>query len=135
MKPSQILRETTIPQIRSRLIRFGGVDGDEIMGKCAMGVLACESGNPDLKLAKMHQCIEYEAIFEAFGIAKEDQYMPHINVNLINCDPEYSDDDRYSDLWDFDKTYPIHFIVTSLNDNLHFTFDEIAEFLEVTFDL
>ncbi len=131
MKPSQILRETTIPQIKRRLIKFR--NGGKVAGKCAMGVLACECGNPDLKLSPENETVHYEDIFEAFGIKEEDQYMPNLNSHI------YKDDDRiilnYDDMWDFDKHYPLHFVVTALNDNYGLSFDEIADFLEVTFDL
>ena len=51
MKISQILTETTTPQITNNLIKFR--DGtDEVIGKSALGVLACESDDSSVHLIR-----------------------------------------------------------------------------------
>ena len=119
MKPSQVLRETKVPQIKHRLIKFVG---NEMIGKCAMGVLACESGNPDLQLTKERLGVDYEAIMYAYGIETITGY-PTLDLDQQD--------------WDFDteRLGSLIATITGMNDFGGFTFEQIAEFLEVTFDL
>jgi len=132
---SQILRETDITQIKGDLIRYVWVDGgedctnghfgDELMGKCALGVLACESGKPELKLDKKNRQVNYDAILKAYDI-KDDLY-PELQHPKISSD-EIG--------WNFkNQDYNLSSIIIRLNDTFEFTFDQIADFLEVTFDL
>ncbi len=116
-KISQILKETNVNQIYGDLIRF---NEDELEGKCALGVLACESGKENLKLSKHTHYVLSEDILNAYEIA--DLKYPYLNVNG-NFE------------WDFESEVWLSTLIIRLNDTYHFTFKEIGEFLEVTFDL
>ena len=89
-------------------------------GKCALGVLACESGDPSLKLNKVRQFVDdVDDILHAYGVTNEE--FPYL--------------DNFSLQWDFEDEMRLSKIIVNLNDEWKFTFKEIAEFLEVTFDL
>jgi hypothetical protein len=126
-KISQILRETTTPQIYGAQIKFD--DDENLKGKCAIGVLACESGVPELKLGIDKTYANYSQILGAYGLRDEDIY-PHLLYNdaLNKKHGEFG--------WNFEfNNMSISAIIIILNDSHHFTFKEIADFLEVTFDL
>lgn len=132
-KPSEILRNTTTPQICGDLIKFkkyDRVNGEVIMrkepeflGKCALGVLACESGKENLQLSLKREFVPYEDILSAYGIEMEKVY-PHMSI--------FPDDGK---VWDFtsEVLMSLDGIIIRLNDTYELTFKEIAEFLEVTF--
>ena len=136
MKPSEILRSTTTPQITGDLIKFKKyeyVGGEshrlaipEFLGKCALGVLACESGKSNLKLDIDNDFVSYEDILEAYDIDTEKVYP---NMSTLP--------DKDGNIWDFknDELMSIDGIIIRLNDTYELTFKEIADFLEVTFDL
>jgi len=117
MKISQILMETTTPQITNRLIKFR--DGtDEVIGKSALGVLACESDDPFVHLSRERMFVSHYQILESYGIKNEKVY-PYLTGNGF-C-------------WDYNTELSL--IIKTLNDSYNFTFKEIGELLEVTFDL
>ena len=63
MKISQILSETTTPQITNHLIKFK--DGTkEMIGKSALGVLACESDDPFVHLRRETLFVSHNQILE-----------------------------------------------------------------------
>ena len=135
MKPSEILRSATTPQITGDLIKFQKYEtvGGEthrlaqpiFLGKCALGVLACDSGNSYLQLSIDKDYVSYEAILEEYDIDTEKVY-PHMSV-FQNAE----------NVWDFtsEVLMSVDGIIIRLNDTYELTFKEIAEFLEVTFDL
>lgn len=117
MKISQILMETTTPQITNNLIKFR--DGtDEVIGKSALGVLACESDNSSLHLSKEKLFVSHYQILESHGI-KDEKIYPYLTGNDF--------------FWNYNSE--LSRIIKTLNDSHNFTFKEIGEFLNVTFDL
>jgi len=117
MKISQILKETTIPQITNHLIKFKD-DTKEMIGKCALGVLACESDDPFVHLSIERLFVSHNQILGSYGI-KDEKVYPYLTRNDFS--------------WDYNSN--ISLIIRTLNDSYNFTFKEIGEFLEVTFDL
>ena len=117
MKISQILKETTIPQITNHLIKFKD-NTDEVVGKSALGVLACESDDPAVHLNREKLFASHYEILQSYGIREEKVY-------------PYLMGDDFS--WDYNAE--ISLIIKTLNDSHNFTFKEIGEFLDVTFDL
>lgn len=113
-----VLRASEVPQVIIHLVKFDA--NDKVIGKCALGVLACESGRPELKLDSRNQTIDHSDILEAYG-----------------CDHEKYDLFRYSILdekFDTDSSIiPLTEIIWRLNDVERLTFKEIADFLETTF--
>jgi len=129
MKLSQILRETKIQQITGDLIRFKQDERtfkpyDEIIGKCALGILACESEDPSMHLNIDKTFVKYWEIIESYGL-KDDSVYPKLCDKIGN--------NPYN--WDFDDTANLSTIIIRLNDTYQLKFKEIADFLEVTFDL
>jgi len=127
IKISQILRETKIHQITGDLIRFEWHAGQEeygdLIGKCAMGILACESPIEEFHLSKQHQVVgDYDKIIESYDID-----VAYISPNVCKKNGEID--------WDFECDVNISTVIVRLNDTFEFTFKEIADFLEVTFDL
>ena len=123
IKISQILRETNIQQIQNAYIRF--IDG-ELEGKCALGVLACESGVADLKLGRDNVSVNSTDILEAYDI--KDILITQLLFGSKNYDIDIN--------WDFGcEIHRISDVIVILNDRYDYTFEEIADFLEVTFDL
>lgn len=131
-KISQVLRETTVQQITGTYIRFDS-DG-EFEGKCALGVLAC--GSPDKSLHLDYDNREVgvaDKLLETYGIEPMGKMIYISNPNDNDC--------GFTVLEDRDLSYlskdnmMIGEIIVTLNDMWELTFDEIAEFLEVTFDL
>lgn len=123
-KISQILKETTVPQIKYTFISFG--DNGKMMGKCALGVLACESDDKLLHLDEEHRTIDMLDLFGSYGI-KDIGGLPYLN-NVTGWDFEYENQENKF-------LFTLSRVITSLNDHWGFTFKEIGEFLEVTFDL
>lgn len=120
MKISQILKETNIHQITGALIKFD--DNDELIGKCALGVLACESKDKSIHLSSNIVSVAWDKILESYGINIHETY-PSIYLHGGWC-------------FDNDDTgMSIHIIIIELNDRFMFTFKEIGEFLEVTYGL
>ena len=122
MKISQILKETEIKQITGDLIRFDTWTGD-LIGKCALGVLACESPDEAMHLNPNRKAVGYTDILHSYGIDILEGY-PYLNTN------GHSEVD-----FDFDGVMSLESIIIRLNDIHKFTFKQIADFLEITFDL
>jgi len=117
MKISQILTETTTPQITNQLIKFR--EGtDEVIGKSALGVLACESDDPSVHLNREKLVVSHYQILESHGI-KDEKVYPYLTGNDF--------------FWNYNSE--LSRIIKTLNDSHNFTFKEIGEFLNVTFDL
>ncbi len=136
MKISQVLKETEIPQVTGDLIKFNFVSSgqgedweghytDEMIGKCALGVLACESNDPTIHLSFKRRSVSYDRILETYGIKDEGIY-PLLKSPTNNDDIP---------MWDWEEDSRLSYIIIKLNDRYNFTFKEIGEFLEVTFDL
>ena len=135
-KISQILKESTIPQINGELIGYTDLNQDTI-GKCALGVLACESGNPDLTLdentTQLKQMRITNSILKEYDIPSE--YLNRHNAVLPELySYDISDDEKHIN-WTWENSTTLEYIIMSLNDKLELSFKEIGEFLEVTFDL
>jgi len=129
MKISQILRETKIHKITGDLIRFkrdkNFKDTEELEGKCALGVLACESPDKNIHLSKNKPFKPFREIIESYGLDNERLY-PFLG-NPLNL--------RYKYTWSWEDHQALSDIIIQLNDGYKLNFKEIAEFLEVTFDL
>lgn len=137
-KISQILKESTVPQINGSLIGYTTLAHD-VVGKCALGVLACESGNPDLKLDMDNRGFLggfpiTHRILQAYDVPPEylditNPILPSISFVKYNHDappmPHIS--------WDSPTT--LSYMILNLNDKGGLTLKEIGEFLEVTFNL
>ena len=117
MKISQILMETTTPQITNQLIKFRD-DTKEVIGKSALGVLACESDDPFVHLSTERLFVSHSQILKSYGI-KDEKVYPYLTGNDF--------------FWDYNSE--LSRIIKTLNDSYNFTFKEIGEFLDVTFDL
>ncbi len=116
MKMSQILKETTIPQT-NQLIKFK--DGtDEVIGKSALGVLACESDDTSIHLSRERLVVSHNEILQSYGI-KDEKIYPYLTGNDFS--------------WDYNAELSL--IIKTLNDSHNFSFKEIGEFLDVTLDL
>ena len=117
MKISQILKDSSTPQITKHLIKFR--DGTkEVIGKSALGVLACESDDSSVHLSKDRLFASHNDILQSFGIKDEKVY------------PYLSGDD-----FSLDYNSELSLIIKTLNDLHKLSFKEIGEFLDVTFDL
>lgn len=127
-KISQILKDTIIPQIKGALIRYNYIS-KEFEGKCALGILSCESGEPDLKLDIDNTGADFSDILSAYDI--EDIQLPL----LKSPDMSHAEVQGYGWDWDSDIYMSISGAIIRLNDGYGFTFSQIGEFLEVTFDL
>lgn len=127
-KISQILKDTIIPQVKGALIRYNFAT-DEFEGKCALGILSCESGVESLKLDRDNQDADFRVILSAYDI--EDIQLPL----LRSPDVSHEDIKGYGWDWETNIYMSISGAIIRLNDGYGFTFKEIAEFLEVTLDL
>jgi len=128
MKISQVLRETEVPKIKFRLISFN--DDGEFEGKCAMGVLACESKVEDLKLSKDKTHVSYTDIINAYKIPK------HMNGGVLPYIWKPSRGKIHVDFFENEKNQQwLSEQIITLNDSLGLSFKEIGEFLEVTYGL
>lgn len=121
-KLSTILRETNIPKITGQYILF---HNRKLVGKCAMGVISCEVG-----LTLDYNIREYplskiliHANVPGYLI---DTYLPYVSINQWGKPdhPKYTEAEG-----------TLGHIITHYNDTGKFTFKEIADYLEVTFDL
>jgi len=125
-KISQILKESTIPQITGKLAIFD-LGTENLIGKCAMGVLSCESGNPKFIIHNNDTMIDVPNILKEYDIPED----------LQTEVPTFA----FDDIGQFDINYGSNDIsylfseIVFLNDSMKLTFKEIAEFLEVTYDL
>lgn len=135
-KISQILRETDVQQIYGHLISYG--DDGEFEGKCVLGVLSCESGVPSFKLDKDHNgvALTYAILEQYDSIPKEyleEAILPSIYI-IQECHSETISIDMTISLnWNTPCT--LTHMIMNLNDIAKLTFSQIADFLEVTFDL
>jgi hypothetical protein len=118
-KMSQVLRETVVNQIHHDLIRYD--DNNNVVGKCALGVLACESGDPSLKLDGNSQDVSYDNIIKAYK-TNLDEGLPYLY--------------RESGSFDFsiNMTCTLSDYIYKLNDS-GLSFKEIADFLETNLGL
>ena len=115
MKISQILKDSSTPQITTHLIKFR--DGTkEVIGKSALGVLACESDDPSVHLSKERLFVSHSQIMNSYGI-KDEKVYPYLTGNDFS--------------WDYNSELSL--IIKRLNDSYNLTFKEIGEFLDVTF--
>lgn len=126
-KISTILRETTVPKITGHLIKFN--DDNEFVGKCALGVLACESGNPDYALDYKHRGGTL-----LFGILNQYKIPKYLRYNLPTINITHTMGDIIIDI-NYDNTQSLTKQIVMLNDEVGLSFKEIADFLEETFDL
>ncbi len=117
MKISQILMESTTPQIAKNLIEFRD-STNEVIGKSALGVLACESDDQSVHLSRERLFVSHSEILQSHGI-KDDKVYPYLMGNDFS--------------WDYNSELSL--IIKTLNDSYNLTFKEIGEFLDVTFDL
>ncbi len=117
MKISQILMNSTTPQITNHLIKFR--DGTkEVIGKSALGVLACESDDLSVHLSSEKLFASHSEILASHGI-KDEKVYPYLTGNDFS--------------WNYNSELSL--IIKILNDSYNFTFKEIGEFLDVTFNL
>ncbi len=117
MKISQILMKSTTPQITRHLIKFR--DGtQEVIGKSALGVLACESDDPSVHLSRERLFVSHSEILASHGI-KDEKVYPYLTGNDFS--------------WGYNSELSL--IIKTLNDSHNFTFKEIGEFLDITFNL
>ena len=117
MKISQILMESTTPQIAKNLIEFRD-STNEVIGKSALGVLACESDDQSVHLSRERLFVSHNEILKSYGI-KDEKVYPYLKGNDFD--------------WDYNAE--VSLIIKTLNDSYNFTFKEIGEFLKITFDL
>lgn len=140
-----ILRTTDVPQSYGDLIKFkdtydeyGEVLESKFIGKCALGVISCEVGIP---LSSNQREVSYTKILEKAGVPQEliESNLPYIRVDFSFTDITPDDDERNIDGIEFcgdgDGGYAhsgFSEYIFRLNDG-GLTFNEIADFLEVTF--
>lgn len=122
------LRNTKIPQIFGDLIKFD--NDDNLIGKCALGVIACDVGLP---LSIENMSYSYDKIMEYSGVPEElerfkNKLLPVIDY-LQGCGVYHVDS---LDLEDSSKNSMLSTTIYSLND-AGLTFSEIADWLEITF--
>jgi len=119
-KISQVLKDTKIHQIHGHFIDFD-LNG-ELLGKCALGILACESPDETLHLSKYNRgglWDNFDRLFKSYGV-EDIKGLPQPSI--------------YNG-WSFSTTSTLTDIIMHLNDTKELTFKQIGEFLEVTFDL
>ena len=131
-KISTILKQTIIPQIQGGLIDFD--DNKEMIGKCALGVLACEDGNEKHKLSFTRNSgnITHDILNE-YDIPED------IREMVPTIKSGYSDgsllDEEKEVIIDYDRDTTLTYEIMVLNDTFGLDFEQIAEFLEITYDL
>ena len=131
-KISQVLKETTILQIKGSLIRFSSKD--ELEGKCAMGVLACEDGNENhkLKVNSSSRNITHDILNE-YDIPEDIRgLVPSIRSGY--SDGSLPDNEKSVNI-DYDRDTTLTYEIMVLNDTFGLDFKQIAEWLEITYDL
>ncbi len=109
--------KSTTPQITKHLIKFRD-STNEVIGKSALGVLACESDDTSVHLSKERLFVSHSQILISHGIKNEKVY-PYLTGNDFS--------------WDYNSELSL--ILKTLNDSHNLTFKEIGEFLDITFDL
>lgn len=122
-KMSTVLIETTIQRVSHQFIQFDKDSGD-LIGKCAMGVLGCESTDKACHLDKDHHSLwnQFDIMFRSYGINPEEfNQIPHVS----------SFDDKVY----FSETMTLDSQIIQMSDSGRWTFKEIGEFLEVTYNL
>lgn len=124
MKISQVLRESTTPQVTGSLIKFN-FETKEFMGKCALGEMACKSGKPELELSSTRHYVDTNDIFDAYDIPLE--LRRGLPLFIYNHSTE-----KVNIIYNNSFLYTT---IVFLNDIMKLTFKEIADFLEVTYDL
>ena len=127
-KISQMLLETEVIQVTGRLARYNV--SHEITGKCAMGVLACESGDSDMKL----EYGKHEPLLDPILI---DCKLPKDLDQVHKLVYRYLNDDDIPTLIDIDMNnyQSLGSQIINLNDALRLSFKEIGEYLEVTYGI
>ncbi len=133
-KISTVLRETDVHQIRGHLVMFDDLGNME--GKCALGVLSCETGIPAMQLVEHGLRPMLRDILAAYGIPDEEQIgYPNIGYKYQdNIKPGETYAYEMTDL-DFNRMHSISDQIITLNDCFGYTFKQIADFLETTYDL
>ncbi len=104
-----ILRETNVKQVEGTLAEFDG--NNEIVGKCALGVISCEVG---LTLKRFEKDPMWEEILLKAGVP----------VDFTRVGECFDSGTYHEDL----QSHIIY-----LNDTLKLTFKEIADWIENTF--
>lgn len=119
-----ILRGTKISQGRGSLATYK--DG-VLIDKCALGVISCEVG---MKVAEIitdqTPLYDYYKILEKAGISQEEQIRLPVLFQGVGDDLHFIEGDENS------GTDQLSAWIYKLND-VGFTFNEIADFLETTF--
>ena len=106
-------------------------DKGELEGKCALGVLACESPDESVHLNMSHKVVGHaDGLLETYDIE------PMGNMIYLS----YPDEDVEGfTILDKETVTQVNMaigqIIVRLNDSWGLTFKEIADFLETTFDL
>ena len=88
----------------------------------ALGVLACESDDLSVHLSRERLFVSHYQILESHGI-KDEKIYPYLTGNDFF--------ERHTGNYNSELSR----IIKTLNDSYNFTFKEIGEFLDVTFDL
>lgn len=115
-----MLRETNVPKIEGRLIRFDPETG-ELEGKCAMGVISCEAG---LTLGSNYEDHPtWEQILIKAGVSSD-----ILNGTIPAVAPPTIDPSGLEDYVEF-----LSYYIINLNDNFKLSFKEIADWIETTF--
>ena len=109
-----ILHTTNIRQITGRLIEF---NNHNLVGKCALGVISCESG---LVLDEDNSTHSFEKILSAAGIPDEytNLYFPFLDG---------------SDWENGEHSCRISDVIISLNDGQKYDIHQIADYLHTTY--
>lgn len=131
-KISQVLKETTISQIKGSLIIFN--NNKEMAGKCALGVLACEDGNEKHKLSftSSSRNITHDILNE-YDIPEDIRgLVPSIRSGY--SDGSLPDNEKSVNI-DYDRDTTLTYEIMVLNDTFGLDFKQIAEWLEITYDL
>jgi len=113
-----MLRETDVPKIEGRLVRFD-TEG-EVEGKCALGVISCEAGLPLGSDYQDHPT--WEQILRKAGVSSD------ILDGAIPAVAPQSFGDSGLEYVEF-----LSYYIINLNDNFKLTFNEIADWIETTF--
>jgi len=119
-----ILRETNIPKIEGRLVRFD-TEG-EVEGKCALGVISCEVGLPLGSNYKDHPT--WEQILRKAGVSSD-----ILDGTIPAVAPSSFSDTGFGSKGGLDYVEFLSYYIINLNDNFKLTFNEIADWIETTF--
>lgn len=120
-----ILSSTDVPQITGKLISFD--EHDNMIGKCALGVISCEVGIPLMNRGDNE--VSYNRILSKANVPSElngvQDVLPSLYIYTTSKGVE-------SVFFNECTTTDLASYIYLLNDN-GLSFNEIAEFLEVTF--